>query len=109
MKSPLLLPMLLVLGGCASTGGQPGTTVPTTLKAGQSWVITRPLVAAQPGITLLDPLVSLLWGTVVLGESTRTGPILLLAALGALAIVTGVLVLVRSSTARYASALTEAG
>jgi drug/metabolite transporter (DMT)-like permease len=66
------------------------------------------LVAAQPDITLLDPLVSLLWGTVVLGESTRTGPILLLAALGALCIVTGVLVLVRSSTARYASALTEA-
>lgn len=67
------------------------------------------LVAAQPGITLLDPLVSLLWGTVVLGESTRTGPILILAAFGALAIVAGVLVLVRSSTARYASALPEVG
>jgi hypothetical protein len=67
------------------------------------------LVAAQPGITLLDPLVSLLWGTVVLGETTRTGPILLLATFGALCIVTGVLVLVRSTTARYAAALSEVG
>ena len=61
------------------------------------------LVAAQPGITLLDPLVALLWGTIVLGETTRTGPILLLAALGALGIVGGVLLLVRSSTARLAA------
>ena len=61
------------------------------------------LVAAQPGITLLDPLVALLWGTVVLDETTRTGPILLLAALGALGIVGGVLLLVRSSTARLAA------
>lgn len=66
------------------------------------------LVAAQPGITLLDPLVSLLWGTVVLGESTRTGPILLLATLGALGIVTGVLVLVRSTSANYAAGLSDA-
>jgi drug/metabolite transporter (DMT)-like permease len=53
------------------------------------------LVAAQPGITLLDPLVSLLWGTVVIGEHTRTGPILLLAALGAAAIVAGAVLLAR--------------
>jgi hypothetical protein len=57
------------------------------------------LVAAQPGITLLDPLVSLLWGTIVLDEQTRTGPILLLAAAGAIGIVAGVLLLVRSSAA----------
>jgi drug/metabolite transporter (DMT)-like permease len=54
------------------------------------------LVAAQPGITLLDPLVSLLWGTIVLGEQTRTGPILVLAAAGALTIGISVLVLSRS-------------
>jgi hypothetical protein len=53
------------------------------------------LVAAQPGITLLDPLVSLLWGTVVIGEQTRTGPILLLAALGAGLIVGGAVFLAR--------------
>jgi hypothetical protein len=54
------------------------------------------LVAAQPGITLLDPLVSLLWGTVVLGESTRTGPVLALAGLGAGAIAVAALALARS-------------
>jgi hypothetical protein len=53
------------------------------------------LVSAQPGITLLDPLVSLLWGTVVIGEQTRTGPILLLAALGAGLIVGGAVFLAR--------------
>jgi drug/metabolite transporter (DMT)-like permease len=60
------------------------------------------LVSAQPGITLLDPLVSLFWGTIVLEEATRTGPILLLAALGGGFIVVGVLLLVRSSTGHYA-------
>lgn len=54
------------------------------------------LVAAQPGITLLDPLVSLLWGTIVLGEQTRTGPILVLAAAGGLTIGISVHVLSRS-------------
>jgi drug/metabolite transporter (DMT)-like permease len=53
------------------------------------------LVTAQPGITLLDPLVSLLWGTVVIGEHTRTGPILVLAGLGAVAIAAGAVVLGR--------------
>jgi hypothetical protein len=53
------------------------------------------LVAAQPGITLLDPLVSLLWGTVVIGEHTRTGPILVLAGLGAAVIAAGAVLLAR--------------
>jgi drug/metabolite transporter (DMT)-like permease len=48
------------------------------------------LVDAQPGITLFDPLVSVLWGTVVLDESTQTGPSLLLAALGFAIIVAAV-------------------
>lgn len=55
------------------------------------------LVAAQPGITLLDPLVSLLWGTIVLGETTRRGPVLIAAAVGGLIIVAAVLVLARSA------------
>ena len=55
------------------------------------------LVAAQPGITLLDPLVSLLWGTTVVGETTRTGLALLGAAAGAAVIVTAVVVLSRVS------------
>jgi drug/metabolite transporter (DMT)-like permease len=55
------------------------------------------LVAAQPGITLLDPMVSVLWGTVVLRETTRTGPAVIVAAVGGLIIVAAVLVLVRSA------------
>lgn len=54
------------------------------------------LVSAQPGITLLDPLVSVAWGVAVLGETTRTGPLLTLAFVGAGVMVAGVLVLVRS-------------
>lgn len=53
------------------------------------------LVAAQPGITLLDPFVSVLWGILVLGEDIRQGPILVLAGLGAAVIVTAVLILTR--------------
>jgi len=61
------------------------------------------LVAAQPGITLLDPLVSVLWGAVVVGERTRTGPVLLLAVFGGTVVVTAVVWLAE------AAARTEAG
>lgn len=77
----------LVVAGIGSVG-----LVQAALNAGT-------LVAAQPGITLLDPLVSVLWGTVVTGEHTRTGPILVLAALGASVIVAAALALTRSPTA----------
>ncbi|HEU5267940.1 MAG TPA: DMT family transporter [Jatrophihabitans sp.] len=32
------------------------------------------LVAAQPGITLLDPIVSVIWGVLVYAETVNTGP-----------------------------------
>lgn len=70
----------------------------------QAALRTGTLVAAQPGITLLDPLVSIVWGTVLLGEQTRTGPILLLAGLGGALMVVGVLALVRSPTLAEAMA-----
>lgn len=54
------------------------------------------LVAAQPGITLMDPLVSTLWGVLVFDEQTRGGVYLLIAALGAVAMLASVLVLARS-------------
>jgi hypothetical protein len=73
----------MVVFGIASLG-----LVQAALNAGT-------LVAAQPGITLLDPLVSLLWCTVVIGEQTRTGPVLVLAALGAGLIAGGALFLAR--------------
>jgi hypothetical protein len=54
------------------------------------------LAAAQPGITLPDPVVATLWGTVAFGEQVRHGWILLLAALPLAAMTIGVLALSRS-------------
>jgi hypothetical protein len=54
------------------------------------------LVAAQPGFTLMDPLVSVVWGLAVLGEHVRTGLALGFAALGAALVVVAVLLLARS-------------
>jgi drug/metabolite transporter (DMT)-like permease len=55
-----------------------------------------PLVAAQPGFTLMDPLVSILWGVLVFDEQTRTGWWLVLATLGAIGVGTGVFRLANS-------------
>ncbi|WP_375475576.1 DMT family transporter [uncultured Jatrophihabitans sp.] len=55
-----------------------------------------PLLAAQPGFTLMDPLVSILWGVLVFGEITRTGAWLFGATLGAVAVGAGVFVLAHS-------------
>jgi hypothetical protein len=61
------------------------------------------LVAAQPGITLLDPLISLLWGTVVIGETVRTGPALIPATAGGGLVVVAVIVLSRPSSPHAAA------
>jgi drug/metabolite transporter (DMT)-like permease len=55
-----------------------------------------PLVAAQPGFTLMDPLVSILWGVLIFDEVTRTGGWLVLATVGAIAIGVAVFRLARS-------------
>ncbi|MGH8963482.1 MAG: DMT family transporter, partial [Jatrophihabitantaceae bacterium] len=61
------------------------------------WALhTGPLLAAQPGFTLMDPLVSILWGVLVFNETTRSGLWLLPATVGALAVGGGVLVLAHS-------------
>ncbi len=61
------------------------------------WALhTGPLAAAQPGFTLLDPLVSILWGVLVYHEGTRTGIWLVPAAAAGIAIGVGVAVLARS-------------
>lgn len=60
------------------------------------------LVSAQPGITLLDPVVSLLWGTLVAGERTRTGAALVLAAIGAVVIAAAAVWLARCTAPRPA-------
>jgi drug/metabolite transporter (DMT)-like permease len=77
--------------GFAVTGVASVVLIQAALHAGT-------LVAAQPGITLFDPLVSLLWGTVVLGETVTTSvPALALSAVGAAMIAGSVMVLARSS------------
>lgn len=55
-----------------------------------------PLLAAQPGFTLMDPLVSILWGVLVFDETTRTGLWLVPATLGAILVGIGVVVLAHS-------------
>src|SRR6202012_6213091 len=61
------------------------------------WALhTGPLLAAQPGFTLTDPVVSILWGVLVYNEATRTGAWLVLASLGGIAVGVGVALLARS-------------
>ena len=54
------------------------------------------LAAAQPGITLMDPLVATLWGVLAFGEKVSTWPLLGLAGLPLLLLGAGVLLLSRS-------------
>jgi hypothetical protein len=61
------------------------------------WALhTGPLAAAQPGFTLMDPLVSILWGVLVYNEVTRSGPWLVPATVGGLAIGYGAIRLART-------------
>jgi drug/metabolite transporter (DMT)-like permease len=61
------------------------------------WALhTGPLLAAQPGFTLMDPLVSILWGVLVFNELTRTGPWLVGATFGGIGVGVGVMLLARS-------------
>ena len=61
------------------------------------WALhTGPLLAAQPGFTLMDPLVSILWGVLVFNEATRTGWWLIPAVLGAVAVGRGVVIVAHS-------------
>jgi hypothetical protein len=66
------------------------------------------LVAAQPGITVADPLVSLLWGTLVVGENTRGGAFLWLAAAGGVMIIVAAVALSRHAVAHTGSPRSEA-
>ena len=54
------------------------------------------LAAAQPGITLVDPVVATLWGAAAFGEHVRHGWLLLLAAIPLALLISGVLALSRS-------------
>jgi drug/metabolite transporter (DMT)-like permease len=54
------------------------------------------LIAAQPGLTLADPIVSILWGILIFGEQIRGGWFVALAVISGLVMVAAVLVLARS-------------
>jgi hypothetical protein len=54
------------------------------------------LAAAQPGITLSDPIVATLWGAAAFGEQIRHGWILLLAIVPLVALAAGVIAMSRS-------------
>jgi drug/metabolite transporter (DMT)-like permease len=54
------------------------------------------LIAAQPGLTLSDPIVSILWGVFVFGERVRGGWYVALAFIGGLVMAAAVVVLARS-------------
>lgn len=55
-----------------------------------------PLVASQPGITLLDPFVAIVWGVLAFHEQTTQGLLLLAASAGGVAMVVGAALLARS-------------
>lgn len=54
------------------------------------------LIAAQPGVTLSDPIVSILWGIVVFGERTRGGWFIALAVISGLVMAAAVVALAGS-------------
>ncbi|TSD99244.1 hypothetical protein FOS14_12865 [Skermania sp. ID1734] len=62
----------------------------------QSALNAGPLVAAQPGFTIADPIVSVLWGVVVFDEDVRQGPLLVVAVASAALLGWGILRLSRS-------------
>lgn len=62
----------------------------------QSALNAGPLIAAQPGLTLSDPLISVLWGVMAFQEQVRQGWFILGQVACAAVIVAGVIMLARS-------------
>jgi drug/metabolite transporter (DMT)-like permease len=54
------------------------------------------LIAAQPGLTLSDPIVSILWGVLIFGERVRGGWYIVLAVVSGLVMAAAVVVLAQS-------------
>ena len=65
--------------------------------------------AAQPGVTLADPYVSIAWGVVVFQETTRTGPWLAAVAICGAAMSAAAVILARSPATSGARAAREDG
>ncbi len=62
----------------------------------QSAMHAGKLLATQPGLTMADPVVAILWGVLVFHEKVRGGLFILLAVLAAAAVAAAVMVLSRS-------------
>jgi hypothetical protein len=77
------------LYGMIATGVLGMFLLQSALNAGQ-------LIAAQPGLTLSDPIVSILWGVLIFGEQVRTGWFVVLAVAGGLVLTAAVVALARS-------------
>jgi drug/metabolite transporter (DMT)-like permease len=90
------------LYGMIATGVLGMFLLQSALNAGQ-------LIAAQPGLTLTDPIVSILWGVLVFGERVRTGWFVIPAVAGALMLAVAVLILIRSPLLSDGSGQAEAG
>ncbi|WP_308170097.1 DMT family transporter [Acrocarpospora catenulata] len=63
-----------------------------------------PLVAAQPALTISDPVAGIIYGTTMFGEDIRTGGWILLEAVGLLLIIRGSFQLAQSPPVRAAAA-----
>ncbi len=74
----------------------------SALNAGQ-------LIAAQPGLTLTDPIVSILWGVLVFGERVRAGWFVALAVASMLVLAAAVVALARSQMLSGESGQAEEG
>lgn len=70
----------------------------------QSAVNAGRLIAAQPGLTMSDPIVSILWGALIFGERLRGGWLILPEAACALGVAAAVIVLARSPLMAHESA-----
>lgn len=47
LRAALPLALAALAAACTPANTRPGATVPTAVKTGQSWVVTRPVIAAQ--------------------------------------------------------------
>lgn len=70
---------------------------PTSFFLLQNALQAGSLVASQPGFTLVNPLVSVLWGVFVFGESVRPGAWLVVAGVAAVLVVVATLLLIRGA------------
>lgn len=79
-----------------ASGGLAMFLVQSAMNAGR-------LVAAQPGLTLTDPIVSILWGVLIFGERVRGGWFIALALVSGLIMASAVVVLAHSPLLSSAS------